>query len=109
MKKIFAVAAASGLFMAAGASPALAAHDAVAHDSHPTDTLGWYHMANNPSDMTGMMESPPMHDQEHPGPDNSPDVSEAVQEVDRSPDPGGAADETDTTSANPDTAPVYEP
>lgn len=23
-------------------------------------------------------------------------------------DPGGAADETDTTSANPDTAPVYE-
>ena len=78
MKRILALAAVSGLFLITGASPALAAHDSVAHESHPTDTRGWSEMGSNPSDMVGMMNSPPMHDAEHPGPDNRPDVVEAV-------------------------------
>ena len=84
-KRALSLAAVSGLVFAGGSGTAFAAHDSQAHDQHqriaqeewPGD--GWDRMMNNPSDMQGMMNSPPMHDAEHPGPDNRPDVVEAVQ------------------------------
>ncbi len=91
MTRLLSLTAISGLFFLGGTGTALAAHDSKAHDEHhaliaqeewPGD--GWDHMINNPSDMTGMMCSPPMHQAEHPGPNDQPDVVEAVQTGDTS-------------------------
>ena len=84
MKRILALAAAGALFLSAGSAPALAADDSQAHEQHTTkvsQTRGWQEMGSNPSDMDGMMCSPPMHGAEHPGPGNPPSVTDAHDEV----------------------------
>lgn len=88
MRRILALAAVSGLFFTAGAGPALAAHTSEAHEQHqriaqeswPGD--GWDQMGSNPSDMDGMMCSPPMHGAEHPGPGDPPSVTTVVGDQD---------------------------
>lgn len=74
-RRTLSVAAVSGLLIAGGSGSAFAADASQAHERHRPNQ----NMMTNPSDMVGMMNAPPMHGAEHPGPDNPPDVVEAVQ------------------------------
>lgn len=81
MKRMLALTAVTGLFFTSGTGAALAAHTSQAHEQHEGqvgDTRGWHEMGANPSDMDGMMCSPPMHGAEHPGPGDPPSVTYAV-------------------------------
>lgn len=88
MKRFFVLAAVGGLFFTGAAGPALAAHDSAAHEQHEGqvgETRGWQEMGFNPSDMDGMMCSPPMHGAEHPGPSDPPSVTTVVGDQDDDP------------------------
>lgn len=79
MKATVVSAAVGGMLVLTGPQPALAAHDSQAHAQHmelsAEGNPGWAQMREAPV-MEGMMNSPPMHGAEHPGPDNPPDVVE---------------------------------
>lgn len=80
VKRAFAFTATLAALFFGGSGVAVAAHDSQAHDQHERlaeqNNPGWQQMQDNPSTMEGMMNSPPMHGAEHPGPDNQPDVVE---------------------------------
>lgn len=85
MKRIIVLGAVVALFLSSGTGSALAAHTSEAHEQHEGqvgDTRGWEEMGSNPSDMDGMMCSPPMHGAEHPGPGDKPSVTTVVGDQD---------------------------
>ena len=79
MKRLAASAAAGGALVLGASEPALGADASQAHAQHQELSAegnpGWAQMQEAPV-MEGMMNSPPMHGAEHPGPDNRPDVVE---------------------------------
>lgn len=79
MKRTLVSIATGGVLVLGASQPAIAADASRAHAQHEELSAegnpGWQQMQEAPV-MEGMMNSPPMHGAEHPGPDNPPDVVE---------------------------------